>query len=158
MKSEFSLEDYRWGRPPDSKGRRVEVAKKKTRQPGKFFFKGPVSLDWISCMASLPGKASNLGWLLWFMVGLRRRKIFRMEPKWYGFFGLNRKAIYRGLRAMEGAELISLKRKPGAAPEVTVLDARPNEVMTESVELAGGIRNNLKPKNSNSRKSHGGKS
>lgn len=125
MNSEFDLDDYRWEHPAESKGRRSEVARKKTRQPGKFFFRGPVPLDWVACMAPLPGKVPQLGWLLWFMVGLRRRKTFRLEPKWYGLFGLHRKAVYRGLRVLESEKLISVKRKPGAAPEVTVLDVAP---------------------------------
>lgn len=125
MGSDFNLEDYRWEGPFDSKGRFSEVARKKTRQPGKFFLRGPVPLDWIACMAPLPGKASQLGWLLWFLVGLKRSKTFRLEPNWYGRFGMHRKAVHRGLRALESAQLISVKRKPGAAPEVTVLDVVP---------------------------------
>ena len=122
MDSDFSLEDYRWERPPESIRRLSEVAGKKTQQPGKFFFKGPVPMDWIARLVSLPGKASHLGWLIWFMSGLKKHKTFRLEPKWYGLFGLNRKAVYSGLKALEEAKLITVKRKPDAAPEVAILD------------------------------------
>ena len=81
-------------------------------------------------MALLPGKVSHMAWLLWFMVGLRRRNTFRLEPTWYGRFGLHRNAVHRGLRAVEAVQLISVKRKPGAAPEVTLLDVVPAENVT----------------------------
>ncbi len=88
---------------------------------GERFLQGPIPLNWLSVAARLPGK----------VAACRHRALVRGRAPQFGCrsrfaistgqrFGLDRNAKYRALRWLEGAGLITVERKLGRAPIVTI--------------------------------------
>ena len=67
--------------------------------------------------------ASVVGEVLWLHAGLRKSVTFKLQPKLFRGFGLSRYVVSRGLRWLEEAELIEVRRESGKAPMVSILDA-----------------------------------
>jgi hypothetical protein len=86
------------------------------------FLKGPVPLPWLAVAATLPGKALAVGTLIWFLQGLRKNHTVKLTPSWLRQFGVERQAAYRALKALERARLITIARKRGESPTVTIVD------------------------------------
>ena len=97
------------------------VSRAKGRDIQRRFLRGPVPLDWLQQSALLPGRAVHLGIALWFLDGFRQTGTIKAEPKLLREFGMDRHASYRALNRLEKAGLISVERKKGAAPMVTLL-------------------------------------
>jgi hypothetical protein len=94
----------------------------KSRFTGEFL-KGPIPLSWLSAASEVPGKAPlAVGLALWFESGRRRSKTVKLTTAILSRFGVSRKAKYRGLEALERAELINVLRTPRKNPVVTILD------------------------------------
>jgi hypothetical protein len=93
----------------------------RTRRVQGRFLRGPVPLDWLQRAALLPGRAVHLGLALWFLDGFQQTGTVKVEPGVVRGFGLDRHASYRALRALEKAGLVSVERRKGAAPVVTLL-------------------------------------
>lgn len=88
------------------------------------FLKGPIPLDWLGRAAKLSGKAALATALaLMFEVGRRRSNQVKLTTAILNRFGVSRKAKYRALKQLEGANLISVIRTPRKNPIVTVLPA-----------------------------------
>ena len=100
--------------------RRVPRASK-----GQRFLRGPIPLDWLSAAAVLPGKSLHVGIALWLEAGLRNSAIVPLSNLTGRYFGLDRNAKYRGLHWLENAGLITVERKLGRAPIVTILHPEP---------------------------------
>jgi hypothetical protein len=90
--------------------------------PAGASLQGPVPLDWLSAAARVPGKSLHVGIALWFVSGLQRSHIVVLSNNTIRRFGLDRNAKYRGLAWLEQANLISVRRKLGRAPMVTILE------------------------------------
>lgn len=90
---------------------------------GERFLKGPIPLDWLSAAARLPGKSLHVGIALWFMGGMHKSRVVPLSNIASLRFGLDRNAKYRGLGWLEGAGLITVERKLGRAPNVTINNA-----------------------------------
>jgi len=86
------------------------------------FLKGPVPLNWLMTTSRLPGKTLEVGIALWFLSGVNKNLSVRLSNKLLSEFGINRYAKHRALRVMEEANLISVFRKPGRSPVVTILE------------------------------------
>jgi len=90
-------------------------------QIGKKFIKGPISLKWISMAARLPGKALHVALVLKFFEGLTRSRKILLSNRILNLFGVDRFAKARALKELEQADLISVVRKQGCSPLVTIL-------------------------------------
>ena len=99
------------------------VAPPQPRAPSKrpFFLKGPVPLSWLERAARLPGRSLVVAVIVWFLAGLNRTGTVRVTSQWTERFGLDRHALYRALRWLEAEGLVTVKRRPGSCPEVTVI-------------------------------------
>lgn len=85
------------------------------------FLKGPIPLVWLSAAAGLPGKASlAVGLAIWFESGRRKSHDIVLTTAILERFSVNRKAKYRGLKALEAVGLISVVRRPKKNPIVTI--------------------------------------
>ena len=93
---------------------------------GQRFLRGPIPLDWLSAAAELPGKSLHVGIAVWLEAGLRNSAVVPLSNLTGRYFGLDRNAKYRGLDWLEQAGLISVERKLGRAPIVTI-HAKPSE-------------------------------
>ena len=79
-------------------------------------------LDWLSAAA---GKSLHVGIALWIMGNLQRSQVVAFSNSAIRRFGLDRNAKYRGLAWLEEAGLVSVRRKLGRAPTVTILSREP---------------------------------
>ena len=87
------------------------------------FLRGPIPLNWLSRAAMLPGRSLHVAIAVWFMSGLKKTRIVPISNITALQFGLDRNAKYRGLEWLEDAELISVERRAGRAPIVTILES-----------------------------------
>ena len=90
---------------------------------GEAFLKGPIPMAWLALAARLPGRALHMGLILWYWAGITKRRVVapslsRAERE----FGVSRTALARGLAALEHADLVSVDRRAGRKPVVTLLD------------------------------------
>jgi hypothetical protein len=91
---------------------------RRTRHVG-LFLKGPVLLAWLDAAAALRGGALAVGIELWFQAGLCGRQ--DNLPVNLSRLSIERTSAGRGLRALEGAGLVTVIREPGRRPTVTIL-------------------------------------
>jgi hypothetical protein len=109
-------------------------AKPPRHRPGEPFLKGPIPWAWIARAAGLPGKALAVGLVLWREAGCRRARTVPLRLSAAAALGMHRDTAKRGLRALERAKLVTICRRPGRCPDVTILAAG------ESVPQCGGRR------------------
>jgi hypothetical protein len=121
--SPIDTERLRLRRKDQSSDRLPERGRPPRPRQGEKYLRGPIPLDWLSLAARLPGRSLHVAMALWFMAGLTRSRSVPLSNINGLRFGLDRNAKYRGLVWLEGAGLISVTRKLGRAPLVTIRDA-----------------------------------
>ena len=84
--------------------------------------RGRIPVTWLTAASCLPGRSLHVGVALWHASGLKGSLIVPLGNIPALQFGLNRNAKYRALGWLEDAGLISVKRKLGRAPLVTILE------------------------------------
>lgn len=108
---------------------RISSRRSRSRQnppkPGvrEQFLKGPIPLNWLCAAAQLPGKSLQVAIAVWFLAGLHRSGVVSLSNQISYRFGLDRNSKYRGLVWLEAQGLISVERKIGRAPVITIKDA-----------------------------------
>lgn len=70
--------------------------------------------------AVLPGKTLHVSVLLWFRAGCERNVTVRLTQSHCNLLGLSRHAVYRALKSLEEADLVSVSRYRGRCPIVTI--------------------------------------
>lgn len=105
-------------------GRIRSVSRQSPPRPktGQQFLKGPIPLDWLCAAARLPGKSLQVGIALWFLAGVHKSRVIPLSNNTSQRFGLDRNSKYRGLSWLEQGSLVSVERKVGRAPVVTIND------------------------------------
>lgn len=102
---------------PESLARR----RKRTKARQSQFLRGPIPADWITSAAKLRGCALAVALAVWFKAGCEgNAKAVRICPELLLRFGVKRLAGYRGLLALERAGLLSVERRRGRCPRVTL--------------------------------------
>lgn len=96
---------------------RAPNTQKKPQAPA---FRGPVPISWLTSAARLPGKSLHVGLAIWYAAGRLRSQNVLLSNLDAHHFGLNRNAKYRALVWLETANLISVERKLGRTPVITV--------------------------------------
>lgn len=104
----------------------VRSGKPKAKQKAKTvgaFIRGPIPMDWLAKASQIPRRNAVLvGLVLFHLAGMRSERIGlvlcveRCKP-----FGLGRKAVQRGLRDLENADLVRVDRTNGRCPRVDLL-------------------------------------
>ena len=90
---------------------------------GENFLAGPIPWDWLTTAACLPGRALQIAMAIWFSVFVKKSSTVQLGSTVLRQLGVCRKSTYRGLKALEGAGLISCDRGNGRRPFITVLPA-----------------------------------
>jgi hypothetical protein len=90
-----------------------------------MFLKGPIPWTWIIQAAQLPGKALHVATVTWFLAGMKNSAVIRLSVSKLHMLGVRRHSAYRALKALEGAQLISVERHTGRSPIVTILASNP---------------------------------
>ena len=88
------------------------------------FLRGPILLTWLCTAAELPGKALAVAVATLFKSGVEQCDTVVVSRALLQRFGVGRQAGYRGLNALERANLVSVDRCRGRCPRVTVIGAR----------------------------------
>ena len=81
-------------------------------------------LDWLMTAAQLPGKSLHVGVALCAIGELQNSRVVALSNITSLRFGLDRNAKYRALAWLEKAGLISVERRAGRAPRVTILECK----------------------------------
>ncbi len=101
-----------------------------------------VRLDWLGAAAALPGgKTLHLALLLQRLCTRRTSPIVNLTRRMLTFGNLSRDACYDGLRRLEQARLISVRRLPGRSPQIVLLE--PGSVPGSAQALQLGQRHAL---------------
>jgi hypothetical protein len=105
---------------------RTAPAKPK-RKPPRYckseFLRGPIPWPWLATAMKLPGRALAVALILWREAGIRKVMTVPLPPARLRQCGILPDAARRGLRALEQAGLLTIRRPPGRCLEVTILDA-----------------------------------
>ena len=89
---------------------------------GEHFLKGPIPFRWLARAACCPGRALHVGILIWFRAFLTKTQPVTIPKHTREAFGLDRKALNRGIDALASAGLVRVERATGNSPRITVLD------------------------------------
>ena len=120
MITPLDLKDY--ALPPSTASSPKEKRPRRIRtKPAGRFLRGPVCWDWITAAAKLPGAALGVGLAVHFLDGFTQSKTIRLSSDELRRMGIPRTTGYRALVALEKAGLVSVRRRAGRQPEVTIL-------------------------------------
>ena len=97
--------------------------KPKRRLIAGNFVKGPIPTEWLQKASALPGKAFQMGVLIWYLYGLRKDSTVTLANGLLEQFHISRKAKYRCLKALEGAGLVVVEYRKDHIPRVTIIAA-----------------------------------
>ena len=119
-------EKHQSERGPNQAGRHSNDRKPRLPEPrpGEYYLTGPIPMRWVRRATRLPGKAWQLGCALWFeaLCSKNRSPVVILQRRKREWFGLERRAFYRALEALQKAKLIRVEPRRGKAPEITILD------------------------------------
>jgi hypothetical protein len=136
----FSLDSLRL--PTDVLGSLSTRKALPRHKPDEPFIKGPIPHTWVTSACRLPG--SGLGVTMAFRLYANRFRYKRRGERWglvqvAGGLRISYDAAQRGLRAAEGAGLVSVSRPPGHKTTVSVLDLPKVEGASKRKPLIGPI-------------------
>lgn len=98
---------------------------KKKRQPRKrlagWFVKGPISGEWISRAANLPGKSLHIALAIQYSRGVTGEPVVLASDLAERFGVRRRQTVFKALRTLEAAGLIRVDRARGRCPRVVVV-------------------------------------
>jgi len=88
--------------------------------------RGPVDWPWLSEAARLPGCALHVALAFHYQNGFKRTGSVRLSPSVWRSWVLSAFSVYRAVKQLEEAGLISVVRMKGGGPMITVceLDTR----------------------------------
>jgi DNA-binding transcriptional ArsR family regulator len=88
--------------------------------PREKFLRGPIPWKWLQRAACLPGQSLHVALILWQESGMRNRRTISFCQRRGMDLGMSIDTARRGLRRLEVAGLVTLKRMPGRGVEVTI--------------------------------------
>lgn len=86
-----------------------------------LFLKGPIPMQWLSEVANYPGKTLNVAIALCWLDGMVNGQPFKLTQKAVKMMHINRDAQRAGLSRLEQAGLITVTRKPGQRPMISII-------------------------------------
>lgn len=98
---------------------RIEKAEPNKRVKWRFL-KGPVPWGWLCQACNLTKKSPQVAIGLCFISGMQKNRTVKMQKKVLRDLGVSRHAFYRARDKMEAAGLISVKKRPGQSPLITL--------------------------------------
>ena len=75
---------------------------------------------WVTSACALPGRSLHVALAIWDLVSLNKSPTIALTQKHLALFSVKRHTAYRALKHLEKAGLVTVERKPGRAPRVTV--------------------------------------
>ena len=114
----FSLENLR---VKDQSSTTILPYPIKSKPKHRLFIKGPIPYIWISKANALGGSTGVIATGLWFYVGLKKSKRFKIDHQLDKLSGVSRQTRQSALIKLERAGLIRLTNKAGNYPTVEIL-------------------------------------
>jgi hypothetical protein len=118
--SSLKLEQGRPLQPRTSSGPVIRL------QSGRFV-RGPIKWDWLCTAGRLPGRALHVAMELFFEYGVSHQSTVTLSYKRLEEMGVDRFAARRGLRALEEVGLVTVVRRRGCSPVVTLFGLEPRQ-------------------------------
>ena len=87
------------------------------------FLRGPIPWPWLLRAMPLPGRALAVALVLWREAGIRKAMTFSLPQARLREASISPQAGRRGLKALEIASLVTIRRPPGRSLELAILDA-----------------------------------
>lgn len=109
---------------PDGEGTApvtIAPAKPTAARRRSLFIKGPVDWAWITRAGSCGGRALHVGVVLWLERGMKGEEPVVLPYKRLREMNVDRHAARRGLAELEQRGLVTVVRKPGQSPRVTMI-------------------------------------
>lgn len=101
----------------------IPFTRRQLRRQRRFFISGPIPIAWLARAGALPGKALHAGLGLWFFANMRRtREVAVSQSVIAHLFELTPASTKRGLRALERAGLVRVRRAPGRKNSFELLE------------------------------------
>lgn len=98
----------------------IRTDAKVTKRPR--FLKGPIPYEWLIRAGELPGESMKMAILIWHVSGLEKKRTgLPLPPRLWQDWYRNRKTFYRALERLEGAGLITVERRRGRSPVVSIV-------------------------------------
>ncbi|MCA9265818.1 MAG: hypothetical protein KDA60_18275 [Planctomycetales bacterium] len=119
--SPIDIESVRIRSGSRSRGRRQSST---TTPADDWFLKGPIPGAWLRAAAALPGHALHVGLAIWYQKGLTKKNEVKITSRTREKFSLLPDAYRRGLKELESAGLVTVRRSRGQCAEITTLDSR----------------------------------
>lgn len=115
--------DQSWQHPPLAGERSINTTPATPRRyiEGELFLRGPIPLACLAAAGQLGGKALHIGVYVWHLAGLHDSLTVKLSTTRLGQMGVTRQAAYRALAALEHGRLLSVERRPGCNPVVTLI-------------------------------------
>ena len=95
-------------------------SKNKLRERAIRFVKCLIPAEWLEQAARLPGKALHAALAMRYLDGFDGTGTVKLRPSTRNDYGMDRFSCNRALEQLEAAGLVSVIRKAGAAPIVTI--------------------------------------
>ena len=105
--------------------------KKREQQRGRLVILGPLPWAWLAHASNLASRPLRLALLLYLLRGLQSSNTVKIEYQRADDLGMSRHAVYRELAALEAAGLVTVERKPGCSPLVTIKSSNPKDTSVE---------------------------
>src|SRR5262249_34921757 len=83
---------------------------------------GPIPWAWWLPASRLSGASLQVSAVCWLLAGWERSADFALALSDWAEFGLSRRSVPPGLAALEGAGLVSVARRPGRSPTISLID------------------------------------
>jgi hypothetical protein len=84
--------------------------------------RGPIPWGWWMAAVRLPGRATQVAAACWLVAGWEKSAEIELVLGGWGELGLSRFSAGRGLHTLENAGLVTVVRRAGGPPTVTLLD------------------------------------
>jgi DNA-binding transcriptional ArsR family regulator len=104
--------------------------------------KGSIPWVWLSAAARLPGRALHVAIELRLWAGIKKTRHFALTISALTDLGVSRSAAYRGLVALEREGLVTIDRRRGRKPRVTVVEIDDNAA-ADSQSGRGGPKSSI---------------
>ena len=102
--------------PPEHMIRIVSRANKSKNK----FLRGPIDWPWLTAAARLPGSALHVALAIHFQNGFEQTGKVKLSPSVWRELGLKRHTVYRAVDELEEAGLVTVVRKQGCSPTITI--------------------------------------
>ena len=93
---------------------------RKTDRKALRFIRGPIPLRWVEQACHLRGKVGRMVLAIWYLRGLSGEPV-SLSPAILATFGVTSRTGRRVLRRLEVAGLVTVERRRGRSPRVTII-------------------------------------